>query len=114
MSSSPLMSGFPPAESDQVTLANWRTAPYTKWAFQHVREIVPSADIANSPDNVWQLESKHEDLSSLSLQRGGETYSFDRFVADTDTDGLAILHRGKVIYEHYANGTQMCTGPRSR
>jgi CubicO group peptidase (beta-lactamase class C family) len=104
MSSSSLMSGFPPVESDQVTLANWRTAPYMKWAFHHVREIVPSADIANSPDNVWQLESKHEDLSSLSLQRGGETYSFDRFVADTDTDGLAILHRGKVIYEHYANG----------
>jgi hypothetical protein len=38
-----------PVESDQVTLANWRTAPYIKWAFQNVREIAPSADIANSP-----------------------------------------------------------------
>jgi CubicO group peptidase (beta-lactamase class C family) len=104
MPSSQLMSGFPSAESDQVTLANWRTAPYIKWAFQHVREIVPSADIANSPGDVWRLESEHEDLSSFSFQRGGETYSLDRFVADTDTDGLAILHRGKVIYEHYANG----------
>ena len=55
MPSSQLMSGFPSAESDQVTLANWRTAPYIKWAFQHVREIVPSADIANSPGNVWQI-----------------------------------------------------------
>ena len=41
---------------------------------------------------------------SLFLQHGGETYSLDRFVAETDTDGLAILHRGKVICEHYANG----------
>jgi CubicO group peptidase (beta-lactamase class C family) len=104
MSSSSLMSGFPSAESDQVTLANWRTAPYMKWAFQHVREIVPSADIANSPNNVWQLEAAQMDFSSLSFQRGGETYSLDRLIADTDTDGLAILHRGKVIYEHYANG----------
>ena len=95
MSSSPLMSGFPPAKSNQVTLANWRTAPYIKWAFQHVREIVPSADIANSPNNIWQLESGHEDWSSFSFQHGGETYSLDRFVAETDTDGLAILHRGK-------------------
>ena len=104
MSSSALMSSFPSAKSDQVTLANWRTAPYLKWAFQHVREIVPSADIANSPDGVWQLDSEHKDLSSFSFQRGGATYSLDRFVADTDTDGLVILHRGKVIYQHYANG----------
>lgn len=104
MSLSSIMSGFPPVETDQVTLANWRTAPYIKWAFQHVREIVPSADIANSPDSVWQLESEHEDWSSFSFQHGGEIYSLDRFVADTDTDGLAILHRGKVIYQRYANG----------
>jgi CubicO group peptidase (beta-lactamase class C family) len=104
MSSSPLMSGFPSVESDQVTLANWRSAPYIKWAFQHVRELVPSADIANSPSGVWQLKSEPTDLSSFSFQHGGETYSLDRFIADTDTDGLAILHRGKVIYEHYANG----------
>jgi len=67
MSSSQLMSGFPSAETDQVTLANWRTAPFIKWAFQHVREIVPSADIANSPSGVWQLESEPKDLSSFSF-----------------------------------------------
>lgn len=104
MSASPLMSGFPPVESAQVTLANWRTAPYLKWAFQHVREIVPSADIANAPDGVWQLESAPKDLSSFAFQRNGERYSLDRLIADTDTDGLVILHRGKVIHEHYANG----------
>jgi len=27
------MSAFPSAETDLVTLANWRTAPYNKWAF---------------------------------------------------------------------------------
>jgi CubicO group peptidase (beta-lactamase class C family) len=104
MSSSPLMSGFPPAEADQVTLANWRTAPYLKWAFQHVREIVPSADIANAPGGVWQIESESRDFSSFSFQCGGEAYSLERFIADTDTDGLAILHRGKLVFEHYGNG----------
>ena len=97
------MSGFPSAESAQVTLANWRTASFMKWAFQHVREIVPSADIAHSPDNIWRLDSAPADLSSFSFRRGGETYSLDRFIAETDTDGLVILHRGKVIFQHYAN-----------
>jgi CubicO group peptidase (beta-lactamase class C family) len=67
-------------------------------------EIVPSADIANSPNSIWQLESEHEGSSSFSFQHGGETYSLDQFVADTATDSFAILHRGKVIYEQYANG----------
>jgi hypothetical protein len=39
-----VMQGFPPAQP--ATLANWRTPPFNRWAFQHVREIVPSAEIA--------------------------------------------------------------------
>ncbi|HCE72302.1 MAG TPA: serine hydrolase, partial [Ruegeria sp.] len=50
-----VMQGFPPAEADRATLANWRTRPYSAWAFHHVREIVPSAPIANAPGDVWRL-----------------------------------------------------------
>ena len=47
-----MMHEFPPAPEAQVTLANWRTAPFNKWAFHHVREVVPSADIvASDPAN---------------------------------------------------------------
>jgi CubicO group peptidase (beta-lactamase class C family) len=98
------MSGFPSAESDQVTLANWRTAPYIKWAFQHVREIVPSADIPNAPSDVWELVSEPKDLSSFRFEHSGKQCSIDKFLDETDTDGLVILHRGKVILERYDNG----------
>jgi len=53
----PLMTGFPPSPDGQVTLANWRTAPFNRWGFQHVREILPSADIPNAPERVWVLPS---------------------------------------------------------
>jgi CubicO group peptidase (beta-lactamase class C family) len=102
--SSAIMSGFPPAETNQVTLANWRTAPYAKWAFQHVREIVPSADIPNAPGDVWKLASEPKDLSSFRFDHSGKPYSVDRFLGETDTDGLVVLHRGKVILERYGNG----------
>lgn len=102
--SSTLMSGFPSLPQDQVTLANWRTGPFNKWAFHHVRDIVPSADIPNASDNVWQLESRPGDLSSLDVEHDGIRYSVDKLLDATDTDGLAILHRGKVIFERYANG----------
>ncbi len=98
------MSAFPSAETDLVTLANWRTAPYNKWAFQRVREIVPSADIPNAPGDIWKLVSEPKDFSSFRFEHGGKAYSLDQFLDKTDTDGLVILHRGKVILERYGNG----------
>jgi hypothetical protein len=47
-----LMDGFRPGPETQVTLANWRTSPFNEWAFHHVREILPTADIPHEPANV--------------------------------------------------------------
>jgi CubicO group peptidase (beta-lactamase class C family) len=102
--SSPIMSGFPSAETDQVTLANWRTDPYMKWAFHHVREIVPSADIPNEPDDVWKLKSEPRDFSLFRFEHSGKLYNIDKFLSETDSDGLVILHRGKIVLERYGNG----------
>ena len=36
----------PPGIDDaQVTLENWRLPPFNRWAFQHVRELIPTATI---------------------------------------------------------------------
>jgi len=102
--SSTLMSGFPSADADQVSLANWRIAPYSKWAFQHVREIVPSANVPNAPSDVWKLVSEPKDFSSFRFEHSGRQYSINQFLNKSDADGMVILHRGKVILEHYDNG----------
>jgi len=99
-----LMHGFPPAPAAQVTLANWRKPPHNRWAFQHVRELVPSADIANDPGAVRALPSAPVDLSGLEIPSGATTLPFDQFLAETHTDALVVLHRGRLVYEHYANG----------
>jgi CubicO group peptidase (beta-lactamase class C family) len=87
------MSSFPP--KDPATLANWRTPPFNRWAFQHVREIVPSAEIAHDPGDVWRLEPGGADLSGLGLAEA---------LAATATDAMVVLHRGRVVFEHYAHG----------
>jgi CubicO group peptidase (beta-lactamase class C family) len=78
----------------QVTLANWRTAPFNRWAFHHVRELVPSADIPNDPVGVRALGSHTVDLAP----------ELETFLRETDTDGMAIVHRGRLVFERYANG----------
>jgi CubicO group peptidase (beta-lactamase class C family) len=92
-----LMQGFPPTAGSQVTLANWRTPPFSRWAFQHVRELVPSAEIANDPAKVLPLVS-----APVALD-------VDDALAATDTDALVVLHRGRMVYERYANGMTVDT-----
>jgi hypothetical protein len=90
-----MMQGFPPAEQDLVTLANWRSAPFSRWAFHHVRELVPSADIAHDPHRVRALPVRSMELEELQL---------DQFLQQTDTDAMVVLHRGRVVFERYFNG----------
>ncbi|MEM7189777.1 MAG: serine hydrolase, partial [Pseudomonadota bacterium] len=94
-----MMTTFPADEGEQVTLANWRTAPFNKWAFHHVSEIVPSAMIKNDPANVMPLPAGAQ--ISMPIVGG---LDFDSYLARTHTDGLVIVHQGKVIHESYANG----------
>jgi CubicO group peptidase (beta-lactamase class C family) len=100
-----MMKHFPPREDEQVTLANWRNAPFNKWAFHHVREVVASAEIANDPDTVAVLAEAPEDLSGLAVtDDAGKTLDLAGFQAATNTDGLVILKSGRIIHESYANG----------
>ncbi|MGQ0655534.1 MAG: serine hydrolase domain-containing protein, partial [Betaproteobacteria bacterium] len=77
---------------ERATLANWRTAPFNKWAFHHVRELIPTAEIRNDPARVKTLPEAPADLGA------------DEFLRETDSDGVVVLHRGRKILERYANG----------
>ena len=92
---SEVMQGFPPSEPNRVSLANWRKAPYCHWAFHHVREIIPSADISNDPTDVWELKPNTMDTSSLGL---------DNAMVSTDCDAIVVLHKDKLVHESYSNG----------
>jgi hypothetical protein len=92
---SEVMQGFPPAEPNRASLANWRKAPYCHWAFHHVREIIPSAEIPNDPTKVWELEPSTMDTSNLGL---------DEAMAKTDCDAVVVLHKDKLVHESYRNG----------
>jgi CubicO group peptidase (beta-lactamase class C family) len=102
-----LMQGFPPPPEGQVTLANWRSPPFSRWAFQHVRELLATADIANDPANVRELESSPIDMGALRIAAGSGgkgPLSLDAFLTETSTDGIVILHRGRKVFERYTNG----------
>jgi CubicO group peptidase (beta-lactamase class C family) len=100
-----LMNGFPPAPETQVTLENWRTTPYSRWAFHHVRELIATADIPHDPARVRVLAKAASGLAGLKVPAAsGEPQPLADVLAATSTDGLVVLHKGAIVFEHYANG----------
>ena len=100
-----LMHGFPPQPQGQVTLTNWRSSPFNHWAFHHVREIIPSADIANDRHAVKHLPSVPLPLREVRVEPdSGEPLTIEAFLQETDHDGFAILLNGRLLYERYGNG----------
>ena len=101
-----MMSAFPPPPDAQVTLANWRQAPFNRWAFSHVREILPTADIAADPDDLWRLPPQTSDLDRISFDDGtGRKIGLSTFLDDTQSDAFYVVHRGRTLLAHYAGRT---------
>ncbi len=99
-----LMEGFPPAPETQVKLANWRQYPFNRWAFHHVREIIPTADIPHDPTSVREFRPAPQDLDHLTVAMGGKSVSFRQFLDDSSTDGIVVLHKGALVFERYGHG----------
>ncbi len=100
-----LMQAFPPPGDRQVTLANWRTPPFNRWSFQHVSELVPTAAIWRGAGPVMELGRAPLDLMGVSFadHRDRRT-SLAEFLDRNQTDGICVLHRGRIVLEHYRNG----------
>ena len=85
--------------SDDLTfgakLDNWRSTPYSKWAFHHVREIVPTADIENKSGLVNNLK--------LDIQRF-EDLNLEQVMEETETDAIVIAQNNSILFEKYNNG----------
>jgi CubicO group peptidase (beta-lactamase class C family) len=100
-----VMAGFPPRPGTQVTLANWRTAPFNRWAFHHVRELLPTADIPHDAANVRELPARAALLEGVRIPgTGAKALTIDQALKATSTDGLVVLHRGAIVLERYFNG----------
>jgi len=80
------MRGFPPAPEHQVTLANWRLPPFNRWAFSHVRQILPTAPIARAGAPVLPLRRAERALGRLAFQGpDGRERTIDRMLGETFT-----------------------------
>jgi CubicO group peptidase (beta-lactamase class C family) len=99
-----LMAGVPPfPEQSLVTLANWQDPPFNRWAFQHIRELIPTARIARAGDPE-SLPRAERDVLGFPFRYGDRELTVAEMLEETYTDGFLVLHQGRVVAEHYFNG----------
>jgi CubicO group peptidase (beta-lactamase class C family) len=99
-----LMTGAPPFPVErQVTLANWQDPPFNRWAFQHVRELIPTARISRGAGPADRLPTATQDLSGITFRSADQDLTVGDMLASTYTDGFLVLHRGAIVCEQYFN-----------
>lgn len=104
--SSSLMKGFPPTEQNQVNKANMLMGPYNRWAFHHLRELVPTIQVW-AGENRSELPKSKETAPLMDIEfKGiqGETLKVSQWLERTYTDGFMVLRDGKVMFDFYASG----------
>lgn len=99
------MDSIPTAPPHQATAANWRQAPGNRWAFQHLRELLPTAEVSEAPDRVWLLPQGGARLEGLTIAvPGGRQITLDQWLAESAADGVMVLKDGAVVFETYRHG----------
>ena len=87
-----------------ATLSNWREPPNNVWAFHNIEKLIATHTISNG-DRTTPLEKSMKSFDKFSVQLGeSPQYDLASFLEYTNTDGFIVLHKGEVVYEHYANG----------
>ncbi len=105
-----LMAGFPPAPESLVTLANWQDPPFNRWAFRHMRELIPSQPIPAGPGGAAPLPAASRPMDDPPVWRlDGSTATAAEVFAGTYTDALVVLHDGRLVAEQYDEGMTAAT-----
>src|SRR6266699_6401405 len=105
-----LMAGFPPTPESLVTLANWQDPPFNRWAFRHMRELIPSQPIPAGPGGAAPLPAAPRSMDDPPVWRlDGSTATAAEVFAGTYTDALVVLHDGRLVAEQYDEGMTAAT-----
>ncbi|MDN5794709.1 MAG: beta-lactamase family protein [Intrasporangium sp.] len=87
-----------------MTVKNWQDAPYNRWSFLHLREVIPTQRIPRGPvpGDAWVVTDRSAELEAVKVQRLEKgTGTVGEVLADTFTDAVLVVHDGRVVMEQY-------------
>jgi CubicO group peptidase (beta-lactamase class C family) len=98
------MKGFPPAPEKTIRYADisYYSFPQWRWSFSHWRELMPTANVSRGNGSVSPLPEAKRNLDGLTFNdMKGNPLTWEKALDLNYTDGILVLHKGKVVYERY-------------
>jgi CubicO group peptidase (beta-lactamase class C family) len=99
-----VMTGFPPVGDKLVRWVDGTHLkfPHTRWSFSHIRELFPTADIHRGTGAVYVLPRAEQNLDDVRYtDMDGRERTWTEALAATWSDGVVVMHRGRIVYERY-------------
>jgi len=114
------MQGAPPPATQRIRFEDDRFLkfPQIRWSLSHMRELLPTVPVwrgggarSNLGVNIEASATAIDELGFEDLQ--GRRLTLAQSLLDTYTDGIVVLHRGRLVYERYfgalqPHGTHAC------
>ena len=100
------MVGSPPPAERIIRYGDgsYMAFPQLRWSLSHWRELLPTRGIARGDGPVAPLPAGPPaglDALAFTPIGGGRTMSWAESLAANYTDGIVVLHRGRIVYERY-------------
>ena len=100
------MVGSPPPADKLIQFADGSAFqfPRTRWSYSNMRRLVPTSVVPRGEGAPSTLpRAERTDLDAITFQpTGGNTLmTWAQSLAANFTDGILVLHRGRVVYERY-------------
>ena len=100
------MVGSPPPPERTVRFADgsYFQFPAMRWSVSNFRQLMPTVNVSRGLGAPVALESAlRRDIDALSFTPLGaqQSMTWEQSLAATYTDGIVVLHRGKLVYERY-------------
>ena len=99
------MQGFPPPPDKLIAFEDpaYLSSPFNRWSFSHIRELTPTANVWRGTGAPSLLRTAPMSLDGVRLKvmGTGEELTFAQSLERNYTDGIVVLHKGRIVYEKY-------------
>lgn len=107
------MQGFPPPPEKLITQpdANYFSFPKLRWSVCHLREFLPTEEISRGtgapvpldylPHATFADMGREIDTLTFKPEKSDKPMTWEASLAANYTDGVLIIHKGRVVYERY-------------
>ncbi len=116
------MQGFPPPKDKLITQpsSDYFSFPKLRWSVCHMRQLLPTVNISRGLEPAvpltylpqQELERTGQAINALTFTplNSKQPMSWEQSLSANYTDGMLILHRGRVVYEWYSG----CLAPDAK